>query len=68
MAGPGLGFLPQHEARACPELIEVMPPRDDWRRNLWIVTHVDLHRTATAPEFLRCLREAAPPSPETAAR
>ena len=68
MAGLGPGFLPQHEARACPELIEVMPPQDDWRTNLWIVTHVDLHRTAKVPEALRCLREATPPSPETAAR
>ena len=67
-AGLGLGFLPQHEAHSCPDLIEVMPPRDEWRTSLWIVTHVDLHRTAKVQEFLRCLREATPRSPETAAR
>lgn len=68
MAGLGLGFLPHHEAHACPDLIEVMPPRDEWCTSLWIVTHVDLHRTAKVQEFLRCLREATPASPETAAR
>lgn len=59
MAGLGLGFLPQYEASACPNLIEVMPSRDEWKTALWIVTHADLHRTAKVQEFLRCLRETA---------
>lgn len=42
-AGLGLGFAPaslQSEA-----LVQVMPPRPDWSAELWLVTHVDLHRS-----------------------
>ncbi|MCL1628158.1 LysR family transcriptional regulator [Roseibaca sp. V10] len=42
-AGLGLGFAPaslQSDA-----LVQVMPPRPDWSAELWLVTHVDLHRS-----------------------
>ena len=46
LAGAALGFLPVFVARGNAELIEVLPPRPEWASPLWLVTHVDLHRSA----------------------
>lgn len=61
-AGLGVGFFPVAEARCAPDLVEVCPPREDWRLDLWLVTHVDLHTTAKVRALTRALRadEAAP--------
>lgn len=59
MAGVGLGFLPVWEARTQPGLVEVIQPRADWSSPLWLVTHVDLHRTAKVQAFLKHLKAAA---------
>lgn len=45
-AGLGIGFMPVHQASNDPDLHQVVPPREDWSVPLWLVTHVDLHRTA----------------------
>lgn len=58
-AGAGLGFMSRIAAAQYPDLIEVMPPRPEWSANLWLVTHVDLHRTLKVQRFLACLKEAA---------
>ena len=58
-AGLGIGFVPQREAAKNPDLVEVMPPLPDWDSPLWIVTHVDLHRTLKVQSFLQCLKAAA---------
>ncbi len=67
-AGLGLGFIAEHDADhdadqdaehdagASPDLVEVIAPQDAWSTDLWIVTHVDLHRTLKAQEFLKCLK------------
>ncbi len=55
-AGIGLGFLPVDEAEG---LIQVAPPQPEWRVQLWLVTHVDLHRTAKVQAFLAYLKDAA---------
>ena len=57
--GLGLGFLAAYKAQNDPDLIEVMPPRPEWEAPLWIVTHVDLHRTRKVQAFLTSLKEAA---------
>ncbi|MFV0245014.1 MAG: LysR family transcriptional regulator [Qingshengfaniella sp.] len=44
--GAGLGFVSLWEAVRTPGLVQVAPPRDEWSSQLWLVTHVDLHRTA----------------------
>jgi DNA-binding transcriptional LysR family regulator len=36
-----------------------MPPRPDWEAPLWLVTHVDLHRTLKVQRFLSHLKQAA---------
>ena len=58
-AGLGLGFMRAHEARKDPDLVEVMAPIPEWDSPLWIVTHVDLHRTLKVQSFLACLKAAA---------
>ncbi|ABA80239.2 LysR family transcriptional regulator [Rhodobacter sphaeroides] len=56
--GAGLGFLPVREATGT-DLIEILPPRPEWESPIWIVTHVDLHRTLKVQNFLSHLKEAA---------
>lgn len=62
LAGLGLGFLAEHDAQDHPDLIDIIPPGDAWSTSLWIVTHVDVHRTAKVQEFLSHLR-AEPSQP-----
>ncbi|MDU8927573.1 LysR family transcriptional regulator [Alisedimentitalea sp. MJ-SS2] len=57
LAGAGLGFLPAEDVRDNPDLIEVLPPRDKWRGPLWLVTHMDLHRTAKVQALVQFLKE-----------
>ena len=56
-AGAGLGFLSLNQARSRGDLVEVMPPRSEWEVQLWLVTHVDLHRTAKVQAFVTALKE-----------
>jgi DNA-binding transcriptional LysR family regulator len=58
-AGLGLGFCNTHFARANLDLVEVFPARPEWSAPLWIVTHVDLHRTLKVQSFLAHLKRAA---------
>ena len=57
--GLGIGFLPVLAAQDDPKLVEVLPARDEWDANLWLVTHVDLHRTPKVQAAVKALREAA---------
>ncbi len=59
LAGAGIGFLPAFEAKLNPELIEVHPHQEEWSGPLWLVTHVDLHRTTKVQTFLTFLKSAA---------
>lgn len=42
-AGLGLGFYPAGAVMS--GLVQVMKPRPEWMAELWLVTHVDLHRS-----------------------
>ena len=57
LAGAGIGFVMAQVARDEPTLTEVIPRRDEWSAPLWIVTHVDLHRTTKVQAFLRFLKD-----------
>lgn len=46
LSGLGLGFMSLEAARQYPALVQVAPPRADWESRLWLVTHMDLHRSA----------------------
>lgn len=56
LSGTGIGFMRLEDAQKH-GLIEVLPPRKEWRNISWLVTHVDLHRTAKVQAFLRVLKQ-----------
>ncbi|WP_158965328.1 LysR family transcriptional regulator [Chachezhania sediminis] len=58
-AGAGMGFLPIWDATQDADLIQVLPPRPEWESPLWLVTHVDLHRTTKVQTFLKFLKSRA---------
>lgn len=60
-AGAGLGFMSRLQAREMPGLIEVLAPREEWASPLWLVTHMDLHRTTKVQAFLSFLKDRAHP-------
>ena len=57
--GAGIGFMMSFRASEDPNLVEVIPSRQDWESPLRIVTHVDLHRTRKVQAFLTHLKDAA---------
>jgi len=57
--GIGIGFLNHRAGRDDPDLVEVMPPLPEWDSQLWIVTHVDLHRSLKVQSFLTILKAQA---------
>ena len=59
LAGAGIGFVSTWEMRQHPELVEVIPSQDAWSGTLWLVTHVDLHRTTKVQAFLSFLKKEA---------
>ncbi len=59
LAGAGLGFMSEWRAAMHPEMERVLKPREEWVAQLWLVTHVDLHRTLKVQTFLSFLKERA---------
>jgi len=59
LAGAGIGFLPLWRAARHPDLVQVLPPRRDWDVALWLVTHVDLHRSSKVQTALSHLKAIA---------
>ncbi|MDG1472876.1 LysR substrate-binding domain-containing protein [Pseudosulfitobacter sp. SM2401] len=57
LAGAGIGFMAMAEAQVNPDLVEVFPHQEDWSAPLWLVTHVDLHRTHKVQVFLNFLKD-----------
>ncbi len=55
-AGAGIGFLPVWAAHKVPGLVEILPPRAEWAGPLWLVSHVDLHRTPKVQAVLAHLK------------
>jgi DNA-binding transcriptional LysR family regulator len=45
LSGAALGFLPVPLAQRHAEMVEALALRSEWDTPLWLVTHVDLHRT-----------------------
>lgn len=54
--GAGIGFLLMDEAQKNPDLVEVHPHLPEWDATLWLVTHVDLHRTPKVQALLKFLK------------
>ncbi len=57
--GAGIGFLPVWRACETAGMVKVMPERDEWATDYWLVTHVDLHRTTKVHAFLTYLKQEA---------
>ncbi|OUS36769.1 LysR family transcriptional regulator [Rhodobacterales bacterium 56_14_T64] len=58
-AGAGIGFISVWEANRSGNLVQMMEPQPEWEGRLWLVTHVDLHRTTKVQTFLTFLKERA---------
>ncbi|KAJ54697.1 LysR family transcriptional regulator [Actibacterium mucosum KCTC 23349] len=58
-AGGGIGFLPSWRFAETDELVPLWEPKPEWSVPLWLVTHVDLHRTAKVQSFTNDLKAAA---------
>jgi len=61
-AGAGIGFLMALSAVANEDLVQMMPSDPEWDTVVWMVTHVDLHRTAKIQAFLAFLKGRFPPA------
>ena len=59
LSGAGIGFLPVWEAQRFGDLVEIHPPIEEWSATLWLVTHVDLHRTTKVQAVLSHLKDHA---------
>ncbi len=59
LAGVGIGPMACWEAERHPSLVRVFEPMEEWSAPLWLVTHVDLHRTTKVQAFLTFLKEEA---------
>lgn len=57
LAGIGIGFMSSWDWAKSDDLVEVLPPQEDWKAPIWLVTHMDLHRTAKVQAFVRHLKE-----------
>ena len=57
--GLGIGFLPSRAAREDAGLVQIMAPLPEWNSPLWIVTHIDLHRSLKVQSFLTILKSHA---------
>ena len=55
----GIGFSTSWSKNERDGLRLVFPPRPEWDSPLWLVTHVDLHRTAKVQTFVTHLKEFA---------
>ncbi|MEL6521524.1 MAG: LysR family transcriptional regulator [Pseudomonadota bacterium] len=56
LSGAGIGFLPLYMLNSRPDLVAVGPPRPEWASQVWLVTHVDLHRTAKVQTLVKYLK------------
>jgi len=56
LAGLGLGFMTDLDVIGRTDLHAVLPTNDSWFFPLWLLTHVDLHRTAKVQAMLACLK------------
>ncbi|MFM2354717.1 MAG: hypothetical protein RLZZ528_453 [Pseudomonadota bacterium] len=55
-AGIGLGFMLRLLAERDSDLVEALPLSEDWGSGLWLVTHVDLHRTPKVQAAVAALK------------
>ena len=59
LAGAGIGFVIGAVMNQHPTLKPIIEPKEDWSVRLWLVTHVDLHRTMKVQTFLSFVKDYA---------
>jgi DNA-binding transcriptional LysR family regulator len=59
-SGVGIGFIGDYEAESRGGFHAVLPPSKVWSVPVWLVTHVDLHRTEKVQGMLSYLKAARP--------
>lgn len=60
LEGIGLGTTAKADASMHPDLLEVLPPRVPVIAPVWIITHMDLHRSPLIVAFIECLNMVKP--------
>ena len=58
LAGIGMGVIEDHKAQMYGGFHRVFPQNQEWSVPIWLVTHVDLHRTEKVQAMLRCIKSA----------
>jgi len=58
-AGIGIGFVADKATIEAADLQIVLAPQPEWQSPLWLVTHVDLHRSPKVQAVLAFLKEEA---------
>ena len=53
-----MGFIEDYKAKMCCGFHRALPPHQEWSVPIWLVIHVDLHRTEKVQVMLRCLKSA----------
>jgi DNA-binding transcriptional LysR family regulator len=56
IAGIGIGFVAGWDRNRTEDLVDMLPPLEEWSARIWLVTHMDLHRTAKVQSFVRHLK------------
>ena len=56
-ARAGMGLLFWADSDPDLGLVQVMPPRPEWSFALWLVTHVDLHRTPKVQAAVKAIKD-----------
>ncbi|MEM9796785.1 MAG: LysR family transcriptional regulator [Pseudomonadota bacterium] len=64
LAGLGIGFSTTWNEEGSEDSVQVFGPREEWNSQLWLVTHVDLHRTAKVQTLTGFLKDWAKRWPE----
>jgi DNA-binding transcriptional LysR family regulator len=59
LAGAAAGFLPLWWAEKSENVVRLCEPLEGWSADIWLITHVDLHRTAKVQAFTNYLKAAA---------
>jgi DNA-binding transcriptional LysR family regulator len=57
-AGVGIGIIEDYKAKRYGGFHRVLPINEEWSAPIWLVTHVDLHRTEKVQAMLRCIKSA----------
>jgi DNA-binding transcriptional LysR family regulator len=57
-AGVGIGIIEDHKAKRYGGFHRVLTTNEEWSVPIWLVTHVDLHRTEKVQAMLRSIKAA----------